>query len=64
MYRSKLHWEIEKRSNRFKGVSHELQVTLEKLYEEAKLEKKSDVTDVPDHSEYKVCDIYKYILCI
>lgn len=52
-YRSSLHWEIEKRRNRYKGVSTELNIKLEKLYDEAKDKKKLEVMEVPD-TELKV----------
>lgn len=51
--RSSLHWEIEKRRNRYKGVSHELNLKLEKLYDEAKDKKELEIMEVPD-SELKV----------
>ena len=64
--RSALHWEIEKRSNRYKGVSHELNIKLEKLYEEAKNEPKTGFTKVPD-TDFKVSTLaskYGIILLI
>lgn len=55
--RSNLHWEIERRNNRYKGVSTELNVELEKLYTKAKENPhEAGIVKVPD-TELKVCSL-------